>query len=82
MDKGLRGHWRNTPLHLSLILAGYFWNGTLKVNILHASIMFGREVLVEVIGKIFSSLLPVEAIFFALCDIVSSLMIIWWRYNY
>ena len=36
------------------------------VNILHASVVFGREVLGEVIGKIFSSLLPVEAKLFLL----------------
>ena len=31
------------------------------VNILHASVVFGREVFGEVIGKIFSSLFSVEA---------------------
>ena len=61
MDKGLRGRWRNTPSHLSLILEGYFRNCTLKVNILHVSVMFRREVFGEVIGKVFSSLLTVEA---------------------
>ena len=61
MDKGLRGCWRNTPSHLSLMLARYFQSHTLKVNISHASVVFEREVLGEVIGKIFSSLLPVEA---------------------
>ena len=61
MDKGLRGHWKNSPSHLSLILAGYFQSFTLKVNILHASVMFGREVFGELIGNIFSSLLLVEA---------------------
>ena len=66
MDKGLRGHWRNTPLHLSLVLEGYFWSRKLKVNILHASMMFGREVFGEVIGKVFSSLLPEEAKLFLL----------------
>ena len=56
MDKGLRGSWRNAPSHLSLIPAGDFLSHTLKVNILHASVVFGREVFGEVIGKIFSSL--------------------------
>ena len=61
MDKGLRGRWRITPLHLSVISVGYFWSHTLKVYISQASVMLRREGLVEVIGKIFSSLLPVEA---------------------
>ena len=61
MDKGLRGRWRITPSHLSLILAGDFRSRTLKVNISHVYVMFGREVFGEVIGKIFSSLLTVEA---------------------
>ena len=66
MDKGLRGRWRHTPSHLSLILEGYFWSHTLKVSISHASMMFGKEVFCEVIGKIFSSLLRVEAKLFLL----------------
>ena len=66
VDKGVRGRWRNTPLHLSFISAGCFWSRTLKVNISHASVMFGREVFGEVIGKILSSLLPVEAELFLL----------------
>ena len=66
MDKGMRGRWRNTPSHLSLISEGYFGGCTLKVNILHASVMFRREVFGEVIGKIFSSLLSVEAKLFLL----------------
>ena len=33
----------------------------LKVNASHTSMVFGREVLGELIGKVFSSLLPVEA---------------------
>ena len=61
MDKGLIGRWSNTPLHLSLILAGYVRGRTLKVNILHVSVVFGREVFGELIGNIFSSLLSVEA---------------------
>ena len=61
MDKGLRVRWRNKPSHLSIISVGDFRSHTLKVNISHASILFGREVLGEVIVKIFSSLLPVEA---------------------
>ena len=66
VDKGLRGRWRNTPSHLSLILAGGFWNCMLKVNISHASVMFGRGVFGEVISKVFSSLLTVEAKLFLL----------------
>ena len=66
MDKGPRGRWRNTTLHLSLMSVGYFWIHTLKVNIFHASVVFGREVFGEAIGKIFSYLLPVEADFFCL----------------
>ena len=31
----------------------------MKVNVSHISVVFGKEVLVEVIGKVFSSLLPV-----------------------
>ena len=61
VDICLRGRWRNIPLHSSLILAGDFRSHKLKVNILHVSVMFGMEVLDEVIGNIFSSLLPVEA---------------------
>ena len=38
----------------------------LKVNILHASVLFGREVFGEVIGNIFSSLLSVEEKLFLL----------------
>ena len=60
MDKGLQRRWRNTPSHLSLILAGDFWSCTFKVNISHASVMFGREVFGEVIGMVLSSLMPVE----------------------
>ena len=33
----------------------------LKVNVSHLYVVFGREVLGEVIGKVFSSLLPVQA---------------------
>ena len=66
MDKGLRGRWKNTPSHLSLILEGYFWSCRLKVNISHASVMFVIEVLGEVFGKVFSSLLSVEAKLFLL----------------
>ena len=66
MDKSLRGCWRNTPSHLSFILAGHFRSHTLKVNISHASVMFRREEFGEVIGKIFSYILPVEAKLFLL----------------
>ena len=61
VDKVLRGRWSNTPLHLSLILEADFQSRTLKVNISHASLMFGRELFGEVTGEVFSSLLPVEA---------------------
>ena len=61
MDKGLRGRWRNTPSHLSLILAGDIGSCSLEVDLLHAYEIFRREVFSEVIGKVFSSLLPVEA---------------------
>ena len=66
VDKVLRGCWRNTTSHLSIISVRDFWSCTLKVNIPHASMMFSREVFGEVIGKIFSSLLPVEAELFFL----------------
>ena len=66
MDKVLGGRWSNKPLHLSLILEVDFRSRKLKVNKLHASVIFGREVFGEVIGKIFSSLLPVEAELFLL----------------
>ena len=56
----------NTPSHLSLILAGDFQSRMLKVNISHAFLMFGREVFGELIGKVFSSLLPVEVELFLL----------------
>ena len=61
VDKGMRDHWRNTSSHLIIITAEYFRSRKLKVNILHASVMFGKEVFSEVTGKVFSSLLPVEA---------------------
>ena len=48
-------------MYLSLTLTGYSWNFTLKLNVSHLSVVFGREVPGEVIGKVFSSLLPVEA---------------------
>ena len=60
VDKGRRGRWRNTPSHLSLILAGDFQSRMLKVNISHAFVMFGREVFGELLVKVFSSFLPVE----------------------
>ena len=60
VDKGRRGRWRNTPSHLSLILAGDFQSRMLKVNISHVFVMFGREVFGELIVKVLSSLLPVE----------------------
>ena len=48
-------------MHLSLTLTGDFRIFTLKVNVSHPSVVFGREVIGEVIGKVFSSLSPVEA---------------------
>ena len=66
MHKGLRGCWRNTPSYLSLISEGNFRSRTLKVNILHASVIYERLVFGEVIGKVFRSLLPVEAELFLL----------------
>ena len=41
-----------------------FRSHTLKVNVSHASFVFGREVFGEVNREIFRSLLPVEADFF------------------
>ena len=61
VDKGLRGRGRTTPSHLSIKLTGYFWNCTLNVNVSHPSVVFGREVLGEVIVSVSSSFLPVEA---------------------
>ena len=61
MEKGLGGHVRNTPSHLSLISAGDFKSRPLEVDISHASVMFRREVFSELIGKVFSALLPLEA---------------------
>ena len=46
---------------MSLILTGDFRIRTLKLNVSHLSVVFGREVPGEVIGKFFSSLLPVES---------------------
>ena len=63
MDKGVRGRWRNTSLHMSLILVGDFWIHTLKVNILHASMVLRREVFDDIMGNIFRFLLPLEADF-------------------
>ena len=57
---GLRGRGRNTPLHLSLALTGYLQICTLKVYVPYPSVVFGREVLGEVIGKVFGSLLLVQ----------------------
>ena len=51
----------NLPLHLSLMLTEEFRFFTLKVNLSHPFVVFGREVLGKVIGKVFSSLLPVKA---------------------
>ena len=61
VDKGLRYRLRNTPSHLSITLRGDFRIRMLKVNVPHPFVVFGRELLGELIGKVFSSLLPVEA---------------------
>ena len=42
-------------------MRGDFRIHTLKVNVPHPSVVFGRGVIGEVIGKFFSCLLPVEA---------------------
>ena len=47
-------------MYLSLALRGDLQIFTLKVHVPYPSVVFGREVLGEVIGKIFSSLLPVQ----------------------
>ena len=46
---------------MSLTFTEDFRIFTLKVNVSHLSVVFGREVIGEVIGKVFSSLLLVEA---------------------
>ena len=46
---------------MSLALRGDLRIRMLKVNVPHPSVVFGREVLGEVIGKVFSSFLPVQA---------------------
>ena len=46
---------------MSLTLTGDFQICTLKVNVSHPFVVFKREVLGEVIGKVFSYLLPLEA---------------------
>ena len=61
VDNGLRGRWRNTPLHLSFALRGDFRIHTLKVHVPYPSVVFRREVLGKVIGNIFSSLFPVQS---------------------
>ena len=47
-------------MQLSLTLTGDFRIFTLKVNVSHLSVVFGREVIGEVIDKVFSSLLSVD----------------------
>ena len=44
-----------------LALAGGLRISTLKVYVPYPSVVFGREVLGEVISKVFGSLLPVQA---------------------
>ena len=46
---------------MSLALRGDLRIRMLKVNVPHPSVVFGREVLGEVISKVFSSFLPVKA---------------------
>ena len=46
---------------MSLALTGYLQIRTLKVYVPYSSVVFGREVLGEVISKVFGSLLPVQA---------------------
>ena len=58
---GLRCRWSNTPSHLSLVLRGYLWIHTVKVYVPYPSVVFGREVLVELIGKVLITLLPIQA---------------------
>ena len=48
-------------MHLSLALRGDLRIRMLKVYVPYPSVVFRREVLGEVIGKFFSSLLPVQA---------------------
>ena len=60
VDNGLRDRQRNTPSHLSIALTGDLRTRTLKVYLPYPSVVFGREVLVELIGKVFGSLLPVH----------------------
>ena len=66
MDKGLRGHCINTPSHLSLVPARYFCSRSLEVYVSYELVMFRRKVLSEVICKVFSSHLQVEAKLFLL----------------
>ena len=51
VDNGPRGRLSNTPSHLSLALIGDFRIRTLKVYVTYPSVVFGREVIGEVIGK-------------------------------
>ena len=50
-------------MHLSLALTGDLRIRTLKVYVPYLSVVFGREVLGEVISKVFGSLLSVQAEF-------------------
>ena len=47
-------------MHLSLALRADLRIHTLKVNVHHLSVVFGREVIIEVIGKVFSFFLPIQ----------------------
>ena len=53
-------------MHLSLALTGDLRIHTLKVYVPYPPVVFGREVLGEVIGKVFGYLLPVQAEFILL----------------
>ena len=66
VDKGLRGHWKNTPSPLSLISEGYFRSRSLELDVSHSPVMFRKEVFSEVIGKVFSYLMQVESKLFLL----------------
>ena len=48
-------------MHLILVLRGDLRIRTLKVNVPRPEVVFGREVLGEVIVKVFSSFLSVQA---------------------
>ena len=61
MDNGLRSCLRNAPSHLSLALTGDLRICTLRVHVTYQSVVFGREVIGQVISKVFGSVMPVQA---------------------